>query len=147
MHVILKDNVKNLGDMGQIVNVANGYARNFLIPRGLAVEANAKNIKSLEHEKRIIQEKARKIKNSAQDMATKISAMTLTIKAKTGEEEKLFGSVTTMDIADALQKEGIEIDKKKIFLEEPIKRLGFYTVNIKVHPQVSAQLNIQVIPE
>lgn len=147
MQVILKDNVKNLGEMGQIVNVAKGYARNFLIPKGLAVEADMKNIKSLEHEKRIIHEKARKIKNLAQDMAGRISAMTLTIKAKAGEEEKLFGSVTTMDIAEALQKEGIEIDKKKISLEEPIKRLGFYTVNIRVHPQVSAQLNIQVIPE
>ncbi|MEW6675257.1 MAG: 50S ribosomal protein L9 [Nitrospirota bacterium] len=147
MQVILKDNVRNLGEMGQIVNVAKGYARNFLIPRGLAVEADTKNIKSLEHEKRIIQEKARKMKDSAQDMAGRISAMTLTIKARAGEEGKLFGSITTMDIAEALQKEGIEIDKKKISLEEPIKRLGFYTVNIKVHPQVSAQLNIEVIPE
>lgn len=147
MQVILKDNVKNLGEMGQIVNVAKGYARNFLIPRGLAVEADTKNIRSLEHEKRIIQEKAIKMKDSAQDMAGRISAMTLTIKARAGEEEKLFGSITTMDIAEALQKEGIEIDKRKIFLEEPIKRLGSYTVNIKVHPQVSAQLNIQVIPE
>ncbi|MFZ6017211.1 MAG: 50S ribosomal protein L9 [Nitrospirota bacterium] len=147
MQVILKDNVRNLGEMGQIVNVAKGYARNFLIPRGLAVEADTKNIKSLEHEKRIIQEKARKMKDSAQDIAGRISAMTLTIKARAGEEEKLFGSITTMDIAETLQKEGIEIDRKKISLEEPIKRLGFYTVNIKVHPQVSAHLNIQVIPE
>ncbi|MEW6162230.1 MAG: 50S ribosomal protein L9 [Nitrospirota bacterium] len=145
--VILKEDVKKVGKMGQIVNVADGYARNYLIPKGLATEANTKNIRSLEHEKRILQEKARRLKNSAQDLANRILTMTLSIKAKAGEEGKLFGSVTTMDIAGALQNEGIEIDKKKISLEEPIKRLGSYSVNIKLHPEISVQLNIQVIQE
>lgn len=147
MRVVLKDDVKNIGKMGQIVDVADGYARNYLVPRGLAIEANTKNIRSLEHEKRIIQEKAKKIKDSTQDLSNKISAITLTIKARAGEEGKLFGSVTTMDIAELLKNEGIGIDKKKISLDEPIKRLGSYIVNIKLHPEISAQLNVQVVQE
>ena len=147
MKIILKEDIKKLGKMGQIVDVADGYARNYLVPKGLAVEANTKNIRSMEHAKKIIQEKSRKLKDSAQDFASRISSLTLTIKAKAGEEEKLFGSVTTMDIAEALLNEGIEIDKKKISLEEPIKRLGSYSVQIKLHPDVSVPLNIQVIQE
>lgn len=147
MKVVLKDDVKNVGKIGQVVDVADGYARNYLVPRGLAVEANTKNIKSLEHEKRTIQEKAKKIKNSTQDLAHKISTMTLVIKANAGEEGKLFGSITTMDIAELLRNEGIEIDKKKISLDEPIKRLGSYSVNIKLHPEISTQVNIQVVQE
>ena len=147
MKIILKEDIKNLGKMGQIVDVADGYARNYLVPKGLAVEASTKNIRSLEHEKKIIQEKARKRKDSAQDLASRITALTLTIKAKAGEEEKLFGSVTTMDIAEALLTQGVEIEKKKIVLEEPIKRLGSYSVQIKLHPDVSVPLTVQVIQE
>ncbi|MDQ7787234.1 MAG: 50S ribosomal protein L9 [Thermodesulfovibrionales bacterium] len=147
MKVILKDEVKNMGNMGQIVEVADGYARNYLVPRGLAVEANTKNIKSLEHQKRVIQEKVKKVRNQAQELSNKITTISLVIKAKAGEEGKLFGSVTTMDIAESLKNEGMEIDKKKISLDEPIKRLGSYTVNIKVHPEVTTQVNLQVIEE
>jgi large subunit ribosomal protein L9 len=147
MKVVLKDDVKNIGKMGQIIDVADGYARNYLVPKGLAIEANTKNIKSLEHQKRIIQDNAKKIKVSAQDLSNKISTITLVIKAKSGDEGKLFGSVTTMDIAELLQKEGIEIDKKKISLDEPIKRLGAYAVNVKIHPEISTQLNVQVVEE
>lgn len=147
MKVVLKDDVKNVGKIGQIVDVADGFARNYLVPRGLAIEANTKNVKSLEHEKMIIQEKAKKIKNSALDLSQKISAMTLVIKAKAGEEGKLFGAVTTMDIAEQLKNEGIEIDKKKIFLDEPIKRIGSYSVAVKAHPEISTQLNVQVVEE
>lgn len=147
MQVILREDVKSLGRMGDMVNVKEGYARNFLIPKGLAVEANPKNLKALEHEKRKIQEIAKKAKASAEDIASKVSRTTVTIKAKSGEEDKLFGSVTAMDIANALKKEGLEIDKKKIVLEEPIKRLGNYTVNVKIHQDVSAQLNIEIVKE
>jgi large subunit ribosomal protein L9 len=147
MKIILKEDIKKLGKIGQIVDVADGYARNYLVPKGLAVEASTKNIRSLEHEKKIIQEKARKHKDSAQDLASRITALTLTIKAKAGEEEKLFGSVTTMDIAEALLAQGVEIEKKKIVLEEPIKRLGSYSVQIKLHPDVSVPLTVQVIQE
>jgi large subunit ribosomal protein L9 len=147
MKVILKDDIKSLGKMGQVVNVADGYARNYLVPKGLAVEANTKNIKSLEHEKRIIGEKAKKIKNSAQDLSDKISSVTIVIKANAGEEGKLFGSVTTMDIAEALKNEGIDIDKKRISLDEPIKRLGTYSVSLKLHSEISTQVNVQVVQE
>ncbi len=147
MKLILKEDVKNIGNMGQIVDVADGFARNYLIPRGFALEANVKNIKSLEHEKKVIQEKVKKIKVSAQAVSDKLANVTLVIKAKAGEEGKLFGSVTTMDIAEQLKNEGFEIDKKKISLEEPIKRLGTYSVNVKLHSDVSTQIYIQVIEE
>ena len=147
MKVILKAEVKDLGRMGEVVNVKDGFARNYLVPQGLAAEANTKNVKALEHETKKIQEMAKKVKSGASGLAEQIAAAKVTIKAKAGEEEKLFGSVTSMDIADALKAEGIEIDKKKIHLDEPIKRLGEYTVTIKLHSEVSAQLNVQVVPE
>ena len=149
MKVILKEDVKNMGTMGQILDVSDGYARNFLVPRGLAIEANLKNIKSLEHAKRIIQEKAKKIRNEATDLSNKIGDLKLVIKAKSGEEGKLFGAVTAMDIAESLKDAGlgIEIDKKKILLEEPIKRLGTYSVGLKVHSEVTAQVNVEVVAE
>jgi len=147
MKVILKEDVKNLGKMGDMVNVAEGHARNFLIPQKLAVEAITKNIKALELQKKVIQKKANKEKNSAQALSEKIAALNLTIKAKAGEEEKLFGSITSMDIAAELKNEGIDIDKKKKSIDEPIKRLGAYTVGVKVHPDITTQLNITVIAE
>lgn len=147
MKVILREDIKNVGDMGQTVDVADGFGRNYLVPKGLAVEANLKNIKSLEHARRVIQEKAKKIKNEAQDLAGKISNMTLVIKAKAGEEGKLFGSVTTMDIAEQLKNEGLEIDKKRISLDESIKRIGTYPVKIKIHPEIVAEVSVQVVEE
>jgi len=147
MKVILKEDVKNIGSMGQILDVADGFARNYLVPRGLAMEANVKNIKSLEHAKKVIQEKSKKVKNQAEDLSTRIANITVVIKAKAGEEGKLFGSVTTMDIAEQLKNEGMDIDKKKISLDEPIKRLGTYTVNIKLHPEVSTPVQVDVIEE
>jgi len=147
MKIILKEDVKSIGSMGQTVDVSDGFARNYLVPRGLAVEANVKNIRSLEHEKKVIQEKARKVKNSVQDLADRLANMTVVIKTKAGEEGKLFGSVTTMDIAEQLKNQGIEIDKKKISLDEPIKRLGTYAVNLRLHSEITAQVNMQVIEE
>ncbi len=147
MKVILKEDVKNIGSMGQIVDVADGFARNYLVPRALAAEANVKNIRSLEHEKTIIQEKAKKIKNQAQVLSDKVSNMTIIIKAKAGEEGKLFGAVTTMDIAEQMKNEGVDIDKKKIVLDEPIKRVGSYSVGIKLHPSVATLVNVQVVEE
>lgn len=147
MNVILKEDVKNLGKMGDVVTVKEGYARNFLFPKGLAVEANEKNVKALDHTKRQILDRAKKIKTDAETMAAKFAGKTITITAKAGEEEKLFGSVTTADIAEALKKDGNEVDKKKIHLEEPIRRLGTYTVSVKVHPEVSADVTVQVVAE
>lgn len=147
MQVILKEDVKSLGHLGDMVNVKDGYARNFLIPKGLAVEANPKNVKALEHEKMKMLERIKKAKVGAEDMAVRLSGTTVTIKAKAGEEDKLFGSVTAMDIAEALKGEGLDIDKKKIVLEEPIKRLGSYAVGVKVYQDVLAQLKVIVVRE
>lgn len=147
MKVILKEDVKSLGKMGDIVNVTEGYARNYLIPKKLGVEALTKNVKALDHQKRAIDEKAKKVQSAAESLAAKIGSLNLSIKAKAGEEDKLFGSITPMDISDALKEQGIEIDKKQIHVEEPIKRLGAYTVEIKLHHNVTAQLNISVVAE
>jgi len=147
MKVILKEDVKNLGVTGSVVNVADGYARNFLIPRNLAVEANVKNIRALQHEKRKIEEKARKKTNAARELAERLAVTTFVIPARAGEEEKLFGSITSMDIAEALKTKGFEIDKKKIILDEPIKRLGSFTINIKLQSDVTAHMNVTVVPE
>jgi large subunit ribosomal protein L9 len=147
MKVILKTDVKNLGQTGEVISVKDGYARNFLIPKNLAVEANIKNVKALEHEKRKIEEASKKIKSSAENLSSRLSEMILVMKAKAGEEEKLFGSITAMDIAEELKNQGIGIDKKKIQLDEPIKRLGAYSVNIKIHQNISAKLNVNVVAE
>ena len=147
MKVILQEEVKSLGKMGDVVNVADGYARNYLIPRKLGVEANSKNIKALEHEKRKIEEKVRKVRNEAQGLAERLSGLTLTLSAKAGGEERLFGSITSMDIAEALKKEGFDIERKKILLDEPIKRLGSHTVGIKVHSEVTTKVQINVVAE
>jgi large subunit ribosomal protein L9 len=144
MKVILKEDVKDLGAMGAVIDVANGYGRNYLIPRNLAVEANPKNIKQFEHQKNIILTKAKKVKMDADELANNLSAMTIEIEVKAGEEDKLFGSVTSKDIAEAIAKQGIEIDKRKILLEEPIKRRGTYEVSIKMHQDVTATLNVEV---
>lgn len=144
MQVILKENLKNLGKVGDIVSVKDGYARNYLIPRGLAINATSKNLRALEHAKRVVMEKAKKLVNTAQSLAEKISATDIIIKAKAGEEDKLFGSVTAIDIAEALKEKGLEVDRKKIVIEEPIKRLGQHTVYVKLHPEVTAQLIVKV---
>jgi len=147
MKVILKEDVKNLGVTGSVVNVADGYARNYLIPRNLAVEANVKNIKALEHEKRKIGEKARKKANAASELAERLAVTTFVIPARAGEEEKLFGSITSMDIAEALKTKGFDIDKKTIILDEPIKRLGSFTINIKLQSDITAHMNVTIVPE
>ncbi|MDP2166901.1 MAG: 50S ribosomal protein L9 [Thermodesulfovibrionales bacterium] len=147
MKVILKDDIKSVGKMGEVVSVADGYARNFLIPKGFAVGASTRNIKALEHEKRVIEAGAKKVRQGARLLSEKISSMTLTVKAKAGEEDKLFGSITTMDIADALKAEGVTVDRRKIVIEEPIKRLGGYTVTVKLHTDEAPELKIQVVAE
>ncbi len=147
MKVILKEDVKNLGHMGEVVNVSDGYAINFLFPKNFAVEANTKNIKEFEHNKKVIFEKAAKLKASVKSIADKLSSLSLTIKAKTGEDDKLFGSITNMNIAEALALEGYDIDKKKIIIEDPIRRLGEYSVTIKLHQELSAEVKVRVVQE
>ena len=147
MKVILREDVKSLGEMGEVVNVSEGYARNFLLPKKFAVEANTKNLKEFEHNKKVINERAAKVKSSAKSLADKLSSLSLTIRAKTGEDDKLFGSVTNMNVAEALVAEGYDIDKKKIILGEPIKRLGEYSVVIKLHPELSTEVKVHVVKE
>ena len=144
MKVILREDVKDLGNMGTVIDVANGYGRNYLIPQNLAVEANPKNIKQLEHEKNIILAKAKKIRKSAEDAAEEVSKLSISIEAQSGEEDKLFGSVTAKDIAEEIAKQGIDVDKRKIILDEPIKRLGSYDVSVKIHHDVTATVKLEV---
>jgi large subunit ribosomal protein L9 len=145
MKIILKEDVKNLGEIGSIKNVADGYARNYLLPRNLAVEASTKNVKQFEHDKKQILSKAEKIKKSSDDLAVKLSAIKLSIEAQAGEEDKLFGSITTADIAEALSKQGIEVDKRKIAIEAPIKRLGAHNITVKLSQGVTAGVALEVI--
>jgi large subunit ribosomal protein L9 len=147
MKVILREEVKSLGAIGEIVTVKPGYARNYLIPKGYAVVADTKNVKAFEHERRISGEKARKALDAAKGLAGEIEKVKLTFPAKAGEEEKLFGSITTMDIAAALAEAGFDVDRKKIVLDEPIKRLGTYSVDVKVAPEVSAAISVEVVAE
>ncbi len=147
MKVILKDDVEGLGSIGKMVNVSDGYARNYLIPRNLAVPADPRNLKMFEHEKRQIMAKAEKAKRSAEEVAKRLSDIRLEIKSKAGDEGKLFGSITTMDIANAISVHGIEIDKRKILIGEPIKRLGTYDVSIRLHPEVNVKLSLDVKKE
>jgi len=144
MKVILKEDVKNLGEIGTIKNVADGYARNYLLPRNLAVEANDKSVKQFEHLKNQILAKAGKIKKSSDDLAVRLSNTQISIEAQAGEEDKLFGSITTTDIAEALSKQGIEVDKRKIAMEAPIKRLGTHNITVKLSQGVTANVALEV---
>ncbi|GBD95790.1 MAG TPA: 50S ribosomal protein L9 [Nitrospirae bacterium] len=144
MKLILKEDVKDLGNIGSIVDVANGYGRNYLIPRNLAVEANPRNIKQFEHQKNIILARAKKIKSAADELSARLSGMTLSMEVQAGEEDKLFGSVTAKDIAEAIAAQGIEVDKRKILLEEPIKKLGTYNISVKIQQDVTATVTVEV---
>ncbi len=147
MKVILLEDVTNLGDMGDTVNVKEGYARNFLIPRKLALPATARNLKTQEHQIRDIEQKKALAVENARDIAEKISGVVLTFTRKAGETGRLFGSVTNMDVADALAGKNITVDRKDIVLIEPIKNLGEFDVTIKLHQDVTPVIRITVLPE
>lgn len=144
MKVILKENIDTLGHIGDIVKVAPGYARNYLLPKGFAVEATEKNAKALEHVKRQMAYKKSKVTEAARQVAAKLEGVTIEIVHQAGVEGKLFGSVTNMEIAAFLKEKGIEIDRKKIALAEPIKQVGEYSLPVKLHPEVSATLKVVV---
>ncbi|MFH1245326.1 MAG: 50S ribosomal protein L9 [Candidatus Omnitrophota bacterium] len=145
MQVILKKDIDKLGKTGAVVAVENGYARNFLLPKGFALPASPVNVKIVEAEKKKIALREEKEKREAQQLAEKIGALSCTIAVQAGNEGKLFGSVTNQDVVLALQNEGIEVDKKKIDLPEPIKELGVFKVEIKLHPEVVASVKIWVV--
>jgi large subunit ribosomal protein L9 len=147
MKVILTEDVAHRGAAGDMLKVKDGYARNFLIPNGMAIVATTENVKQLEHQKRQIQAKLNKLKKESEGVAKKIEGISCTIVRAAGEEDKLFGSVTSADIYASLKNEGIEVDKKKILLDEPIKNLGIFTVPIKIHSEVTANLKVWVVKE
>ncbi len=144
MKVILQENIENLGHIGDVVKVAPGYARNYLLPKGLVLLANEKNTKALEHAKRQLDYKKNRILEQARAIAAKIESITVALAHQAGDEGKLFGSVTNMDLAEQLQAQGVEIDRKKIVLADPIKQLGEYSVAVKIHPEVTASLKVVV---
>ena len=144
MKVILREDVQGVGNIGDVLEVAQGFARNFLLPRNKAVEATGRNLKSVEHAKRVISEKARKEKGEVEEYAKKVGATAVTITVQVGKDDKLFGSVTTKDIAEALAAKGIEVDKRKIHLDHPVKELGTVSVPIKLHSQVTATVRVTV---
>ena len=147
MKVILKEDIPKLGRMGQTVDVARGYGRNYLIPQGKAIVATSKNMKALEHERMLIQRKADLARKEAEGLAGKISGLTLTLSRKVVEEDKLYGSVSVSDIGQALEEAGVAIERKLIKLDEPIKSLGEFKVTIKAYHDVTAELTVQVVKE
>jgi large subunit ribosomal protein L9 len=147
MQVILREDIDKLGKIGDLVKVKDGFGRNYLIPTKKAIEATPKNVNAMEHAKKMVSDRLRKLKKEATADADRITGLSLTIKAKAGEEGKLFGSVTSMDIAEAAKAQGVAIDKRKIVLEEPIKRLGEFAVPVKLHADVTADLKVAVVPE
>jgi large subunit ribosomal protein L9 len=147
MQVILREDIDKLGKIGDLVKVADGYARNFLVPNKKAIQATPDNLNAMNHAKKMVSDRVRKIKKEATGEADRIRGLVVVIKAKTGEEGKLFGSVTSMDIVDAAKAQGVEIDKRKIVLDEPIKRLGDHTVSVKLHADIVAEFKVSVIAE
>ena len=147
MKVILRKNFDQLGKIGDLVEVKNGYARNFLLPRQIAYVATKGNIKALEEEKLQYSKKEAKELQSSKALATELANVSITIPVKVGEEDKIFGSVTSQMIADALKEKSFNIDRRKIELEEPIKALGIYEVNIKLHQEVNAIVKTWVVRE
>jgi len=147
MKVILQKDIEKVGLIGDIINVSDGYARNYLLPKGLAVKAFENNLHQFEHQKKALQAKINKTRKEAMSLAEKLKAHSCTISKKVGENEKIFGSVTNADIQDVLKKDGFDISKKDILIDEPIKSLGVYTVNIKVDKGVDASLKVWVVAE
>jgi large subunit ribosomal protein L9 len=147
MEVILKQDVENLGRAGDKVEVKRGYAKNYLIPFNLAIKATPESIKQYEHEKRMEFLQQKKNERNAREIAQKINSLSLSISKQAGEDDKLFGSVSSLEIAELLKKEGFEIDRRKILLPEPIKQLGVYTIPIKIYQDITANVKLWVVKE
>ncbi|OGD24563.1 MAG: 50S ribosomal protein L9 [Candidatus Aminicenantes bacterium RBG_13_63_10] len=145
MKVILKSDVENLGRKGDIVNVSSGYGRNFLLPRKLALEVTPTNMKMIEIERQALTKRQEKEKQSHQDLIQRLNAATLTFRRKTGEKDHIFGSVSAADIREALAGLGLDIDKKKIILDEPLRRLGNYSVPVRVFQDEKAEVKVEIV--
>lgn len=147
MEVILKEDIPNLGKMGEVVRVRDGYARNYLLPRSLVLIADKKNLKAFEHHKRVISEQRERSLKQAQSLGEKLASVSLTMPVKAGEEGKLFGSVTNMDIEKALREKGFDVERRKIHLAEPIKTLGDFEVPVRLAADVTALVKVSVVSE
>lgn len=147
MEVILREDIDNLGSRGDMVKVASGYARNFLLPRRLAVEATDANRKIVEQERQAHLRKEAKLKTEAEDLSKLMAGVSVTIAQKAGENDQLFGSVTSKDVVDALAAKRFTIDRKKIQLDEPIKTLGEFKVPVRLHRDVTAEITVNVVKE
>jgi len=147
MKVILQKDIHNLGDAGDVKTVADGYARNFLLPKKLVILYNESSKKAIDHQKQVIKVKKEKRRKESEKTAQAFTGLTLTIKAKVGEEDKLFGSITTLDIAKLLKEAGFDIDKRRIHLDEQIKTLGEHSVSIKLEEGLTAQVKVIVEKE
>lgn len=147
MQVILKEDVHNLGKAGELVKVKPGYGRNFLIPQGKAVIATASNVKQIEHEKKLIAAKQAQLGKDAQAMADRLASVEVQIERQAGEEDKLFGSVTSRDIAEALKDKGVTIDHRKVHMAEPIKTIGYHTIEIRLGTGITGKIKVVVVPK
>ena len=147
MEIILREDIEKLGHVGSIVKVSDGYARNFLLPQGKAVVATESNKKIVEQQRQAHLRREAKVIGDAQELAKLMAAVTITIHQRAGEEDTLFGSVTAQDIATALEKQGYHIERKKVHLDEPIKKLGEYKVAVRLHREVSIDIPVNVLKE
>jgi len=147
MKVILRQTIEGLGQIGDVLEVKNGYARNFLLPRNIAYTALKGNLFALEEEKKTVRKKISKEIEAAEKIGTELEKVSVTIPVQVGEEDKIFGTVTSQMIADSLKEKGFDIDKRRIEIEEQIKALGNYTVNIKLHQSVSTKIKVWVVRE
>ena len=147
MKVILRQNYEPLGQVGDVLDVKDGYAHNFLLPRKIAYIALSGNLRALEEEKKAVVKKARHELHAAESLSTELEKISITIPVQVGEEDKIFGTVTSQMIADNLKEKGFDIDKRKIEIDEAIKTLGIYSVNVKLHPSVSAKVKVWVVRE
>jgi large subunit ribosomal protein L9 len=147
MEVILREHVDNLGRRGDVVKVAAGYARNYLLPRKLALAVTEGNKRQIEHEKKIAEVRDAEEKNQADGLAARLAQLDIEIGRRVGENDTLYGSVTSADVAHALQAKGFEVEKRKIHMPEPFKALGEYTVPVKIHRDVTAQVKVKVVAE
>lgn len=147
MEVILKEDIANVGKIGEVVRVRDGYARNYLLPRGLVLIANKKNLKTFEHQKKLVADQKQKVLRQAQGAADQLESISLVIAMKVGEEGRLFGSVTNIQIEKALKAKGVSIDRRKIHLDEPIKVAGDYEVPVRLAADLTVPLKISVVSE
>lgn len=147
MKIILRQDYEGLGKLGELIEVKNGFARNYLLPKKIALQATPQNMKIFEHEKKRVELQQVKDKQEAEELAGKLNAVSLTAAVSVGEEDKVFGAVTSQNVAELLSEKGFDIDRRKIQLDEPLKALGVYEVPVKLHPQVEAILKVWVVKE